>query len=149
MPSAGLPPPQVSVYYTAEPQSDYLQDALIALVQLHLRLPPGDMLTFLTGSMLSWCCADCEAGREEIEWMMGALAEKARLFPADARPLDVRPIYAGLPWEEQRRAFDAAGPGTRKIILATNIAETSITINNVAYAASACFPQVLLTCGTA
>jgi HrpA-like RNA helicase len=49
----------VSVYYTAEPQSDYLQDALIALVQLHLRLPPGDVLTFLTGAMGAWYGADC------------------------------------------------------------------------------------------
>ncbi len=47
--------------------------------------------------------------------------------------MEVCPIFAALSWEEQRRAFEPAPAGSRKVILATNIAETSITINNVRY----------------
>lgn len=47
--------------------------------------------------------------------------------------LEICPIFAALPWEEQRRVFQPTPKGTRKLILATNIAETSITINNVKY----------------
>ena len=43
------------------------------------------------------------------------------------------PIFAALPWEEQKRVFQPVPKGSRKIVLATNIAETSITINNVRY----------------
>jgi HrpA-like RNA helicase len=47
--------------------------------------------------------------------------------------MNVRSIYAALPAEEQMKVFEDTPPGTRKIILATNIAETSITINNIKY----------------
>lgn len=40
-------------------------------------------------------------------------------------------IYAAMPHEQQLRAFEAAPKGARKVILATNIAETSITISGV------------------
>jgi hypothetical protein len=45
----------------------------------------------------------------------------------------VCPIFAALPTEEQVKAFEKAPPGSRKVILATNIAETSITINGIKY----------------
>ena len=43
------------------------------------------------------------------------------------------PLYAALPPEQQLKAFEPAPPGCRKVILATNIAETSITIGGVRY----------------
>src|SRR5262245_35001118 len=43
------------------------------------------------------------------------------------------PIYAGLPADEQLRVFEQPPPITRKVIVATNIAETSITISGIAY----------------
>ena len=42
-------------------------------------------------------------------------------------------LFSALPNQEQMRIFDSLEPGVRKIILATNIAETSITINNIKY----------------
>jgi ATP-dependent RNA helicase DHX8/PRP22 len=45
----------------------------------------------------------------------------------------VCPLYASLPTSMQSQAFDPAPPGTRKIILATNIAETSITLPGIRY----------------
>ena len=43
------------------------------------------------------------------------------------------PLYAKLPPAEQAKAFLPAPPKTRKVILATNVAETSITIPGVRY----------------
>lgn len=48
------------------------------------------------------------------------------------------PIYAALAWEEQRRVFEPSPSGARKLILATNIAETSITIPNVKCVSPTC-----------
>ncbi|PHJ25062.1 helicase [Cystoisospora suis] len=45
----------------------------------------------------------------------------------------VSPLYAGLPFDMQKAVFDKPPEGTRKIILATNIAETSVTIPGVRY----------------
>lgn len=39
----------VDVLYTKEPETDYLDAALITVMQIHLREPPGDILLFLTG----------------------------------------------------------------------------------------------------
>lgn len=45
----------------------------------------------------------------------------------------IRPLYAKLPPAEQALAFTPAPPRTRKVILATNVAETSVTIPGVKY----------------
>jgi ATP-dependent RNA helicase DHX8/PRP22 len=108
----------VDVLYTAEPQPDYLDATLITILQLHLEEEDGDALVFLTG-------------REEIESVQLLLEQKLSLLPEGARKLLVRPLYAALPPQEQLKAFDPAPPGARKIILATNIAETSLTINGI------------------
>lgn len=49
------------------------------------------------------------------------------------RDFIIRPLYAAMPPEEQLRVFQPARPGIRKFILATNIAETSVTITGVKY----------------
>jgi HrpA-like RNA helicase len=45
----------------------------------------------------------------------------------------IHPLYAALSSEEQMLAFQPSVPGVRKIILATNIAETSVTISGIKY----------------
>ncbi|PNW80770.1 hypothetical protein CHLRE_07g329150v5 [Chlamydomonas reinhardtii] len=62
-----------------------------------------------------------------------AAAEAAAAVGGRPRELLVLPIYAALPPEQQMKVFEPAPPGTRKAILATNIAETSITIPGVRY----------------
>lgn len=96
--------------------------ALNTALQLHVQEPEGDILVFLTG-------------QDEIEDMERLLTERVRALPREAteRELLVTPIFAALPPELQMKAFDPAPPNTRKVILATNIAETSVTINGVRY----------------
>jgi HrpA-like RNA helicase len=110
----------VRQFYTREPQSDCLDAALVATLQLHVEAPPGDVLVFL-------------AGQDEIESVEELLLEHAPRCPPSAPALMVRPLYAALPPAQQVQVFEPTPPGCRKVILATNIAETSVTINGVRY----------------
>ena len=49
------------------------------------------------------------------------------------RQLEVLPLYARLSLAEQRRIFQPGGGGLRRVILATNVAETSLTVPNIGY----------------
>jgi len=49
------------------------------------------------------------------------------------RDFAIRPLYAAMPPDEQLRVFEPVADGVRKFILATNIAETSVTISGVKY----------------
>eukprot|EP00697_Spironema_sp_BW2_P009993 gnl/Spiro4/25055_TR12461_c0_g1_i1.p1 gnl/Spiro4/25055_TR12461_c0_g1~~gnl/Spiro4/25055_TR12461_c0_g1_i1.p1 ORF type:complete len:693 (+),score=217.09 gnl/Spiro4/25055_TR12461_c0_g1_i1:30-2081(+) len=100
----------VEIFYTAESHLDYLEAALTATLQIHLDEPPGDVLVFLTG-------------QEEIEQMEQLLEERTVQFAqAAALKLIVCPIFAALHPQQQL-----------EVVLATNIAETSVTISGVRY----------------
>merc|ERR1719236_137743 len=45
----------------------------------------------------------------------------------------ILPVYSALPSEMQTKIFDPAPPGTRKVVIATNIAEASLTIDGIYY----------------
>ncbi|XP_008485542.2 LOW QUALITY PROTEIN: ATP-dependent RNA helicase DHX8-like, partial [Diaphorina citri] len=111
----------VEVLYTKEPETDYLDASLITVMQIHLREPPGDVLLFLTGKLrLNTACEILYASDENP------------LGP-DVPELIILPVYSALPSKMQTRIFEAAPPGSRKVVIATNIAETSLTIDGIFY----------------
>ncbi|XP_050539097.1 ATP-dependent RNA helicase DHX8 [Daktulosphaira vitifoliae] len=110
----------VEVLYTKEPETDYLDASLITVMQIHLREPPGDILLFLTG-------------QEEIDTACEILYERMKSLGPDIPELIILPVYSALPSEMQTRIFEAAPPGSRKVVIATNIAETSLTIDGIYY----------------
>ncbi|ORC85188.1 pre-mRNA splicing factor ATP-dependent RNA helicase [Trypanosoma theileri] len=114
----------VQVNYLAEPTEDYLDCALKTVMKLHLEEPPGDVLVFLTGQ------EEIELGGERLfRWM-----EKLRALSEVPVPdMLVLPLTATLPQEVQSRVFEPTPPRCRKVVLATNVAETSITISNLCY----------------
>ena len=110
----------VEVFYTAEPERDYVAAAVKTAVQIHLYEPAGDILLFLTGE-------------HEILDACTALRREAASFPAGKPPLLAVPLSASLPPAQQAEAFEPAPAGCRKVVVATNIAETSVTIDGVVY----------------
>ncbi|KAK9814683.1 hypothetical protein WJX72_009734 [[Myrmecia] bisecta] len=110
----------VEVLYTKAPESDYMDAALITVMQIHLTEPEGDILLFLTG-------------QEEIDTASQVLFERMKALGEKVPELIILPVYSSLPSEMQTRIFDPAPPGTRKCVIATNIAEASLTIDGIYY----------------
>lgn len=110
----------VEVMYSREPESDYLDAALVTVMQIHLTEPPGDILLFLTG-------------KAEIDQACDVLEERMKALGPAVPHLEILPIYGALPSEVASKIFDPAPPGTRKCVIATNIAETSLTIDGIYY----------------
>jgi ATP-dependent RNA helicase DHX8/PRP22 len=106
--------------YTNELEIGYLDALLITVMQIHLRKPPGDILLFLTG-------------QEEIDTACEILYERMKSLGPDVPELIILPVYSALPSEMQTRIFQPAPPGPRKVVIATNIAETSLTIDGIYY----------------
>ncbi|MES1913208.1 MAG: hypothetical protein MHM6MM_005419 [Cercozoa sp. M6MM] len=111
----------VEIFYSRENEPDYVEAALDTAMQIHINDPPGDILIFLTG-------------QEEIDSACEALYTRGRVASDKGAPeLLVLPIYSALRSEMQTRVFEPAPSGTRKCIVATNIAEASLTIDGIKY----------------
>ncbi|XP_059639588.1 pre-mRNA-splicing factor ATP-dependent RNA helicase DEAH1-like isoform X2 [Cornus florida] len=112
----------VEIHYTKAPEADYLDAAIVTALQIHVTQEPGDgdILIFLTG-------------QEEIETAEEILKHRTRGLGTKIAELIICPIYANLPTELQAKIFETTPEGARKVVLATNIAETSLTIDGIKY----------------
>jgi pre-mRNA-splicing factor ATP-dependent RNA helicase DHX16 len=112
----------VEINYTKAPEADYLDAAIVTALQIHVTQPPGDgdILVFFTG-------------QEEIETAEEILKHRTRGLGTKISELIICPIYANLPTELQAKIFEPTPEGARKVVLATNIAETSLTIDGIKY----------------
>ncbi|KAL7187088.1 hypothetical protein ACSBR1_037206 [Camellia fascicularis] len=110
----------VDILYTYHPETDCIDATLITIFQIHLEEGPGDILVFLIG-------------QEEIEYVEKLVQESLLQLPEDNQKLKVLPIFSSLPSEKQIQVFMPPPTGFRKVILVTNIAETSITIPGIKY----------------
>jgi pre-mRNA-splicing factor ATP-dependent RNA helicase DHX15/PRP43 len=121
----------VEIFYTQEPEPDYVEAAIRTVLMIHRAEDPGDILIFLTGE-------------EEIEDACRKIKIEADDLvsndPDSVGPLTCIPLYSSLPPQQQQRIFDPAppprvpdGPPGRKVIVSTNIAETSLTIDGIVY----------------
>ena len=111
----------VTVHYTPKPVQDWIDAALRTVLQINYKEPlPGDILVFLTG-------------QETIESLESLLNEYAPRLKSEVPKLLVLPLFAALPQSQQQKVFQPGPPMTRKVILATNIAETSVTVGGVRF----------------
>lgn len=105
---------------TIEPQPDYLDSTLVTIFQIHSQYSQGDILAFLTG-------------QEDIESLEKLIKEFEHQCPKNLPKLIVCPLFANLPTSQQSMVFKKTPLNHRKVVLATNIAETSITISGIKY----------------
>ena len=75
-------------------------------------------------------------GQQEIDEAMEMVSFKTRGMGSAMAELLVLPIYANLPTDMQAKIFEKTPEGARKVVFSTNIAETSITIDNIVYVRS-------------
>ncbi|KAJ5334032.1 uncharacterized protein N7506_007815 [Penicillium brevicompactum] len=109
----------VKTIYSPAPVHDFVDAALKTIFQIHQKEPmPGDILVFLTG-------------QETVEALEHLVNEYAMGMDPSLPKILVLPLFAALPQAAQQRVFAPAPPRTRKIVLSTNIAETSVTVSGV------------------
>ena len=111
----------VDIMYTKAPEADYLEASVVTVLQIHVTQElDGDILVFLTG-------------QEEIEACAEALAARTKGLGSKIAELIICPIYSSLPSDLQAKIFEPTPKGSRKVVLGTNIAETSLTIDGICY----------------
>ncbi|KAJ7074423.1 P-loop containing nucleoside triphosphate hydrolase protein [Mycena amicta] len=124
----------VEVAYLDAPTPDYVRTAAEVVWNINLQQGPGDILVFLTG-------------RDDIMRCIEELSELLPTFvirlPRSATRLVPLALHAGLSTDEQLHVFEPAQRGTRKAIIATNIAEIRIYNPTTALASLATVPTSL------
>ncbi|PSN62786.1 ATP-dependent RNA helicase-like protein [Corynespora cassiicola Philippines] len=111
----------VKTVYLPQPTQDWVETALKLIFQIHYKEPlPGDILVFLTG-------------QDTIEGLEKLIKDYAEGMDRDVPKLLPLPLFAALPQHAQQLIFNPTPPRTRKVILATNIAETSVTVPGVRF----------------
>ena len=111
---AGRPPHPVEVRWFPKKPGERIEPTIATVVQTALRREAGDVLVFLPGA--------------------GEITRVAQQLEAAGLPgagIDVRPLYGMLSAAEQDAALQPSPPGRRRVVLATDIAETSLTVEGV------------------
>ncbi|CAH8349750.1 unnamed protein product [Eruca vesicaria subsp. sativa] len=111
----------VEILYSKERPGSYIESSLKVAIDIHVREPEGDILIFMTG-------------QDDIEKLVSKLEERVRSL-AEGSCMDaiIYPLHGSLPPEMQVRVFSPPPPNCRRFIVATNIAETSLTVDGVVY----------------
>lgn len=118
----------VDIQYSRSPCEDYVDSAVKQVLSIHVSQPAGDILVFMTGQ------EDIEVTCELVEERLQQLVDPPKLL--------VLPIYSQMPADLQAKIFDRAPPGVRKVIVATNIAETSLTVDGIMYVVDGGFSKL-------
>lgn len=115
----------VDVLFSKSGCTDYVETAVKQVLTIHLQNSAksnnndGDILVFMTG-------------QEDIEVTCELLQEKLDLLD-NPPPLDIFPIFSTMPADLQKKIFNKTNLERRKVVVATNIAETSLTVDGVKY----------------
>ena len=118
----------VDIQYSRTPCEDYVDSAVKQVLAIHVSQAAGDILVFMTG-------------QEDIEVTCDLVEERLKLLN-DPPKLSILPIYSQMPADLQAKIFEKAAPGVRKVIVATNIAETSLTVDGIMYVVDAGFSKL-------
>ncbi|WFC99409.1 RNA helicase [Malassezia yamatoensis] len=121
----------VDVMFSKTPCEDYVDSTVRQILSIHLgQGSGGDILAFMTG-------------QEDIEVTCEVAMERLKQID-DAPPLLMLPIYSQMPADLQARIFLPSKNGERKCIVATNIAETSLTVDGIMFVVDAGYSKLKL-----
>ncbi|OJJ49561.1 hypothetical protein ASPZODRAFT_22307 [Penicilliopsis zonata CBS 506.65] len=119
----------VDILFLDSPAEDYVERAVKTVFDIHSQEADGDILLFLTG-------------REEIDTAIQLISEHAATLRSKTQSVLPLPLYAGLTTEQQLYVFEPAPENTRKVIVSTNIAEASVTIDGICYVVDCGFAKL-------
>jgi ATP-dependent RNA helicase DDX35 len=119
----------VDILYLETPAEDYVERSVKTVFDIHSQEDGGDILIFLTG-------------REEIETAIQLISERAAMLHPKAKQLLPLPLYAGLSTDQQMYVFEPTPENMRKVIVSTNIAEASVTIDGIVYVIDCGFSKI-------
>ncbi|EME30955.1 Probable ATP-dependent RNA helicase DHX35 [Galdieria sulphuraria] len=113
----------VDIYYTTYPVQDYLQAAYETTLEIHRKQQDGDILIFVPSS-------------EQVDHLLERFQSNEFQICSlrkDRKRLCCVPLYSGLSYREQLATFQPAPSNERKVVVSTNIAETSVTIQGIVF----------------
>ena len=117
----------IDIFYSENHQSSYVRSSITTAINIHredtecTRLGFGTILIFLTGE------EEIETAAKQLRYVGCMFSKEYPLHPL----IKVHVLYSNLPKEQQKMCIFESNKHERKIILATNIAETSLTISGV------------------
>jgi ATP-dependent RNA helicase DDX35 len=118
----------VQINFSEEPVQDYVQAAVSTVLLIHERESTGDVLVFLTG-------------QDDIDAAVHLFNEEIQTNRKHSSGLVVLPLYSGLPRADQELVFAPTARGKRKVVISTNIAETSLTLEGIVYVVDSGFSK--------
>lgn len=111
----------VEILYSEERPKSYIESSFRTAMDIHVREPEGDVLIFMTG-------------QDDIDKLVSKLEDRVQsLEEGSCMDAIILPLHGSLPPELQVRVFNPPPPNCRRFIVATNIAETSLTVDGVVY----------------
>ncbi|CAK8685220.1 putative ATP-dependent RNA helicase DHX35 [Clavelina lepadiformis] len=113
----------IEIFYTQSPVSDYVTATINSILQIHFTQEDGDILAFMTG-------------QEEVNRVVSTVISKLKSLRDHKNKLylQVLPLYSALPAAAQMLVFEPKpNRRTRRVVVATNIAETSVSIEGIVY----------------
>ena len=114
---------KVETNWSKTVRDDPLDAAIKTVMKIHISKQMGDILVFMTGQEDITAC--CQLIAERLSEAMQSSETIA--------PLTILPIYSQLPADLQAKIFQKTEDGSRKCIVSTNIAETSLTVDGIKY----------------
>jgi len=118
----------IDVMYLKEPCDNYVNKSIETALKIHINEGPGDILIFLTG-------------KDEVNEVVQELTDRSFNINKKMKLLAL-PIYSGLDTEDQMKVFEKLPSNTRKVVVATNIAEASITIDGIKFVIDCGFVKI-------
>lgn len=120
----------VDIQYLEKPSVDYIEECIQTVLNIEFNESPGDILVFLPG-------------QEEIDQVCREIKDRWDIKEKrGSKELLVLPLYSQLTHKAQMRVFLPTPLHSRKVVVSTNIAETSVTIDGIIYVIDSGFVKV-------